>query len=221
MEPGRNDEENRFSSVIELFHYSVTGSSAGAAEAGAAEATALLPCSTHSDASLLTLIPRCTSSPGLQLYNWSASAWQAVEAQSSEEEAIVFPGDMMQRVSNGGVIASPHRVAFDLSGPSAQEQRRGDRESEKGLGGSGSRSGEWILLSHCSLSLRRSRSVRSLPSLQFSLRIVCVPLDDRRCRLFPSLASEGKVCKDCLPAVSAMEALSEISRNLVGVNKSN
>ncbi len=135
MEPGRNDEENRFTSVIELFHYSVTGSAAGAAAAGAAEAAAPLPCSMHSDASLLTLIPRCTGSPGLQLYNWSASAWQAVEAQCSEEEAIVFPGDMMQRISNGGVIASPHRVAFDPSGPSAQEQHmtEGIEKAKKAL----------------------------------------------------------------------------------------
>jgi len=129
MAPARNDEANRFTSVIELFHYSAGRERVDSKEDSAASASPPppppLPCSIHSDASLLTLIPRCVGPAGLHVFNWAAAGWQVAEAQSSADEGILFPGDMMQRVTNGAVLATMHRVAFEeeaARSPSAQSR---------------------------------------------------------------------------------------------------
>ena len=102
MAPAKDSSTFGHSSVIELFLYRGATSTH-------------LPCPIHTDASLLTLIPRSTGAAGLEIWNWQAEGWQAVEEQAADDECIVFAGDMLQRLLNGAVLATQHRVQFDQS----------------------------------------------------------------------------------------------------------
>jgi isopenicillin N synthase-like dioxygenase len=95
--------------VIELFCYHLRKSAEDSSSSS--KSPPRLPCSVHTDASLLTIVPRCVGPPGLEILNWRAGAWQAVEAQSgSPNECIVFAGDMLPRLLNGAILAAQHRV---------------------------------------------------------------------------------------------------------------
>ena len=215
MAPGRDAEANRFTSVIELFRYSVGGGeSTNAASAAASSAAASsadvagssappppLPCSIHSDASIFTLIPRCVGPPGLQLYSWGGGVtadigdgdgggWQAVEAQSRADEAVVFPGDMLQRITDGAVLATPHRVAFVAQPQPTLEQSASSADA--------------------------AADSSNRYSAPFELFLAPDTVVD-----CASLLGRQDVSPDCRPVVSAMEALSALSRNLVSVNKTN
>ena len=111
LAPARDSLSLGHTSVMELFCYR----SASAQPRSAAETEAgCLPCSIHTDASLLTLIPRSVGPAGLEIFNWRAGDWQAVEAQArGPAECVVFAGDMLQRLVNGAVLAAQHRVVFD------------------------------------------------------------------------------------------------------------
>ncbi len=100
MDPALDAATFGHSSVLELFLYQ-------------ARSSASLPCAIHTDASLLTLIPRSVGAAGLEIWNWAASGWQAVEAQAADDECVVFAGDMLQRLLRGGIQAAQHRVRFD------------------------------------------------------------------------------------------------------------
>jgi len=112
MAPSKTLHEFGHTSSLELFRYHAR-SAEGGAPGGDAAAAAALPCSIHTDASLLTLVPRCNGPAGLEIFNWSGNAWQAVEAQSGgADECIVFAGDMLSRILNGSIMAAQHRVVF-------------------------------------------------------------------------------------------------------------
>lgn len=230
MEPAQTDEANRFTSVIELFHYSVgdaqkqsaaaahssrelsDGAAAAAASSSSAAASSAsssfsaasaaslfvppppLPCSIHCDASLLTLIPRCVGSAGLQLYNLSASGWQSVEAQCAPDEGVVFPGDMMQRITNGEILATSHRVAFAPQRKTSADAVVSDSLEED-----------------ASLSSHR---------YSFPFELFLAPSAVVDCASLLSLPPSA-VHSDCRAVQSAMEALSQLSANLVSVNKTN
>lgn len=117
MSPVRDELEFGHTSVIELFHYRRPPPT-----------SELLPCSIHTDASLLTMIPRCVGPSGLELFNWLRGDWQAVESQAGDDECIVFPGDMMPRLVNGAVLATQHRVVLHPAN-SAEEPSGDDRYS--------------------------------------------------------------------------------------------
>jgi isopenicillin N synthase-like dioxygenase len=228
LRPARTDEANRFTSVIELFAYRVDnddaeGEAASAAvaappsAAGAAAASASssplpppLPCSIHSDASMLTLIPRCSGPPGLQLFNWQAGGWQGVEAQSRPDEAILFPGDMMQRVTNGAVLATPHRVAFQtpIAAASAAALPTGATASASSTAAA----------STDQPVQPPSPRPRYRYSCPFELFLSPDAIVD--CGSLLGLPVDA-VRHDCRPVLSAMEALGLLSQNLVSVNKTN
>jgi len=208
MAPGRDAEANRFTSVIELFRYTVGGASTSATAAAASSSSAdsadspppPLPCSIHSDASIFTLIPRCVGPAGLQVYCWGGGVtadigdgdgggWQAVEAQSRPDEAVIFPGDMLQRVTDGALLATPHRVAFTEQ---AQQQQQGSADA--------------------------AADSSNRYSAPFELFLAPDAVVD--CASLLGRAPQD-VSPDCRPVVTAMAALSEISRNLVSVNKTN
>jgi isopenicillin N synthase-like dioxygenase len=232
LRPARTDEANRFTSVIELFAYrvddddsgeeraaSVTAPPRGAAVAGAAAAASAaspplpppLPCSIHSDASMLTLILRCSGPAGLQLFNWQAGGWQAVEAQSRPDEAILFPGDMMQRVTNGAVLATPHRVAF-------QPQPASTAAAAFPTGAA-----DTAAASSAAASVDPPAQPSSPPPLYryscpFELFLAPDAVVD--CGSLLGLPADS-VRHDCRPVLSAMEALGLLSQNLISVNKTN
>jgi isopenicillin N synthase-like dioxygenase len=107
MDAAKDMLEFGHTSVIELFHYRRSPAADGKS----------LPCSIHTDASFLTIIPRCVGPAGLELFNWSRGDWQAVEAQAmGANECIVFPGDMMHRLLNGAILATEHRVVLSPTG---------------------------------------------------------------------------------------------------------
>lgn len=70
-------------------------------------------CEDHTDASVLTIIPKSVGCQGLEIKNPITGEWQKVEADLAENQCIVFPGDMMRRISNNLVQPTHHRVAIN------------------------------------------------------------------------------------------------------------
>mgnify|MGYP005759932583 CR=1 FL=1 len=107
LSPVRHLDKLSTSSVVEMFRYLCPSRASGASP----RPFYRVQCAEHSDVSLFTLIPAPRCYPGLQMYNWGESGWQAVEEQVLDaRECIIFPGEMLSHISNNFICATPHRV---------------------------------------------------------------------------------------------------------------
>ena len=105
-----------FTSTVEVFKYDCTGYADG-------EHTFRIPCGEHSDVSLLTLIPKCLGSSGLEIFDWEYG-WVNAEIGSFKNECIVFPGELLYRLTAGEFSPTSHRVVVDTSKQSDNHKYR-------------------------------------------------------------------------------------------------
>jgi isopenicillin N synthase-like dioxygenase len=77
------------------------------------------PCPTHQDMGLLTIIPAAEGVPALEVVNWASrkNGFQNVELSTQMQNpgvCVVFPGNLMERLSNQFYVSTPHRVVVRI-----------------------------------------------------------------------------------------------------------
>ncbi|CAE7210507.1 2ODD19 [Symbiodinium natans] len=83
-------------------------------------------CSSHTDYGVVTL--QFSNGPGLEVF--AHGSWQVLE-EPPEGGALLFAGDMLERMTNGQIKALPHRVHVQTDSLEAQSDpgKRGVRQS--------------------------------------------------------------------------------------------
>lgn len=109
----RNVQDIGYYSMMECFRYQ-SPSSVVAEDRD----KVFVGCAEHSDISLLTCIPQCFGTPGLEIMAWKTDSnattnWYKVETHVNQ--SVVFPGEQMFRISNGFIAPTVHRVFLSPS----------------------------------------------------------------------------------------------------------
>lgn len=101
--PAKTPDVFGFTCMMEVFRYDCFGS----------KNTFRIPCGDHTDASLLTIIPKCLGPPGLEVFNWFTGAWEMVEASNEADECVVLAGELLYRLTAGKIAPTSHRVVIE------------------------------------------------------------------------------------------------------------
>ncbi|CAE7552628.1 2ODD19 [Symbiodinium sp. CCMP2456] len=81
-------------------------------------------CSSHTDYGVVTL--QLSNGPGLEVF--AHGSWQVLE-EPPEGGALLFAGDMLERLTNGQIKALPHRVHVQKESLEVSDGGRGARQS--------------------------------------------------------------------------------------------
>ncbi len=112
MDPAQSLDTFGFTSLMEVFRYNCADRR-NKSNCEEDENRYRIPCGDHRDVSLLTIIPKCVGTPGLEVFNWKGY-WQAVEAASTDLDCVVFAGELLHRLTAGAVSPTSHRVVVQL-----------------------------------------------------------------------------------------------------------
>jgi hypothetical protein len=93
-----------FTSCIELFQYNYSE-------------LAGFHCEAHTDASVLTIIPKGLGLSGLEVKNPKTGVWRNVESGLQPNQCIVLAGDMLHRLTNNIIAPTQHRVNISQESP--------------------------------------------------------------------------------------------------------
>lgn len=115
LSPAQSLSTLGFTSMTELFRYDCSGYVDD-------ENNLRMPCGDHQDVSLFTIIPAAQGTGGLEIFDWKRE-WLRVEEhmQIFPNECIVFPGELLQRLTAGIINATPHRVVVKV-GPECKDR---------------------------------------------------------------------------------------------------
>ncbi len=100
------DEEVPFRSMAEMFRYESPQSQYGG--------EVFVPCDSHQDVSLLTLIPTARGCPGLEMWDWQRGRFVAVERGAPATDCIVFVGDLWHKLVSADMQPAVHRVVVSV-----------------------------------------------------------------------------------------------------------
>jgi isopenicillin N synthase-like dioxygenase len=103
VSPAQSVDVFGFSCMMEVFRYDCEG----------APQTYRVPCGDHTDASLLTFIPKCMGPSGLDVFNWNTGGWERIEEQTSANQCIVLAGELLHRLTAGMITPTSHRVVIE------------------------------------------------------------------------------------------------------------
>jgi isopenicillin N synthase-like dioxygenase len=70
----------------------------------------------HTDVGLVTVIPSCSGSAGLHVWDFSHEEWVGIDAFTPSGSALVFGGETLQKITSGGVLAAVHEVCLPNEG---------------------------------------------------------------------------------------------------------
>lgn len=103
-----------FASMSEIFRYDCKGyiPSSDSGGGGGGEGNLRMPCGDHVDVSLLTVIPKCIGTPGLEVFDWE-QGWISIEKELKTNECVVMAGEMLNRLTCGNVTPTSHRVVIE------------------------------------------------------------------------------------------------------------
>lgn len=74
-----------------------------------------VPCDSHQDVSLLTLIPTARGTAGLEIFDWQEGRFVAVEAGGSPTDCILFVGDLWHKIVSPEMQPAVHRVVVSVT----------------------------------------------------------------------------------------------------------
>jgi isopenicillin N synthase-like dioxygenase len=178
-----------FHSMMECFKYQIP-----TFKVASNTSKTFVACAEHGDVSLLTCIPQCHGTAGLQIMSWKNGFWNQVEKSfdclnSNPTDMIVFPGEQMQRISNGFISPSQHRVFFLLDQPSSNNDNKTENNS--------------------------LNEVR----YSFPFELLLSPDSKIDCKTWLDETIVGPISETYSKIETVKEAVMTISKNLISVNK--